>query len=118
MLINVIHLRNPEKLFVIPSCDDAHLTRLDKRPKFDDEMKFIGKPLKVLGEIDDVIYVEGGLRIYKCQPGTTGNPNGFMQFRGYKFAVLFELLPDPIVDDYEPTFNGIKRGFLSKKGIF
>jgi|688.fasta_scaffold47530_8 hypothetical protein len=113
MLINIISLCNPEKLFVIPSCDDAHLTKLDKRAKFTDELDFLGKTLRVIGEIDDVIYVEGGLRIYKCQPGTLGNPNGFMWFRAYHFSVLFELLPDPVVDDYVTKFDGMRRGFLN-----
>lgn len=97
----------------MPDFDDTELNKLDHRPYFSHEEKDIfDKSLKILGELNGVLIIEGRLRIYRYDPKPEGEKEtGLIIFRGVRGDVQFYMFPE---DEKEQptTFVGLKYGFL------
>jgi hypothetical protein len=97
----------------MPDFDDTELKKLDHRPYFlHDEKDVFRKPIKILGELNGVLILEGRLRIYRYEPKPEGEKEtGLIIFRGVRGDAKFYILPE---DEKEQpvTFVGLKRGFF------
>lgn len=96
-----------------PLFDDSELRKLDHRPYFSDEEKDVfDKSLKILGELNEVIVIEGRMRIYRYDPKPEGEKEtGLIIFRGVRGDAEFYILPEP-EKEQPTTFSGLKRGFF------
>jgi hypothetical protein len=97
----------------MPDFDDTELKKLDHRPYFSHEEKDVfGKPIKILGELNGVLIIEGRLRIYRYKPKPEGEKEtGLIIFRGVRGDAEFYILPED-EKDKPVTFVGLKRAFF------
>lgn len=92
---------------------ETSLSQLDRRVPFSDELEVLGKTLQVLAEHNDILYIEGGLRLFRIDKVRKGKTEtGILPFRGYKFIATFQLLDVKIVPEEQVTFPSLKRGWL------
>ena len=87
MRLKIVGIRYPSKCQSdFPTFDDSELRKLDHRPYFLDEEKDIfDKPLKILGELNGLIIIEGRLRIFRYDPKPESEKEtGLIIFRGVR----------------------------------
>ena len=114
MRVKIVGIGYPSKCTEdFPEFNVSELRKLDYRPYFLHEEKDIfGKYLKILGELNRVIIIEGRLRIYRYEPKPDGEKEtGLIIFRGVRGDAEFYILPED--EKEEPvTFVGLKKGFF------
>jgi len=114
MRLKIVGIRYPSKCQSdFPTFDDSELRKLDHRPYFLDEEKDIfDKPLKILGELNGLIIIEGRLRIFRYDPKPESEKEtGLIIFRGVRGDAEFYILPEPKKEE-PTTFSGVKKGFF------
>lgn len=91
---------------------DIELKKQDHRPYFThEERQIFDKPLKIISEVDKLLFIEGRLKIYRYDPKPVGEKEiGLIIFRGCRGDAEFCIVPDEKKESV--SFIGWRKGFL------